>query len=253
MEPDLSPSVGREGSPLGFPGLAVVLLGGPGSGKGTQAELLGRSLVLPRIATGDLFRENLERRTDVGQLAKIYMDKGELVPDAVTNGMVAERVARDDARGGFILDGFPRTLPQAEALDGFLARQGRGLGAVVYIRVPDEAIVERLGGRWVCRLCRAPYHVRFKPPRQTGKCDVCGGELRQRSDDTPSTVRARLKTFHAETEPLVAFYRRNGLLLEVDGQGDPEAVAGRILSALRSARAFPAASEAGAMKGGSHV
>ena len=210
----------------------VVLLGGPGSGKGTQAERLCASLGLPHIATGDLFRENLRQATELGKLAQTYMNRGELVPDDVTEAMVGERLARSDARDGFILDGFPRTLPQAGALTDMMARLKRRIAAVVYIKVPDEALVGRLSGRMICRACQAPYHLQFKPPHRTGVCDSCGGELYQRADDNPTTVRARLVTFHAQTEPLIAHYRQAGLLHEIDGEGPLAEVGARSRAAL---------------------
>ena len=216
------------------PSVDLVLLGGPGSGKGTQAEQLCAALALPHIATGDLFRENLRRQTDLGKLAKTYMDRGELVPDDVTEAMVQQRLAGPDTVSGFILDGFPRTLPQAEALGEMLENLQRGLTRVLYINVPDEAIVERLGGRLICRNCQAPYHRAFKPPAQPGRCDTCGSELYQRDDDNPATVRARLRTFHGQTEPLIEYYRRAGCLAEVDGSGDVATVNRALLAATRA-------------------
>jgi adenylate kinase len=212
----------------------LVLLGGPGSGKGTQAEKLCAGLRLPHVATGDLFRENLRQATELGKLAQTYMNRGELVPDDVTEAMVEERLARPDTQGGFILDGFPRTLPQAGALTDMMARLSRRIAAVLYIKVSDEALVGRLSGRMICRACQAPYHLQFKLPRQTGLCDSCGGELYQRADDNPQTVRARLVTFHAQTEPLIAYYRQAGLLHEIDGEGPLAEVNARSLAALRS-------------------
>ncbi len=211
----------------------VVLLGGPGSGKGTQAERLCAEFRLPHIATGDLFRENLRQATDLGKLAQTYMDRGELVPDDVTEAMVEARLARPDTQGGFILDGFPRTLPQAGALTEMMTRLQRRIAAVLYIKVPDEALVGRLSGRMICRACQAPYHLQFKPPRQPGVCDSCGGELYQRADDNPRTVRARLVTFHGQTEPLIAYYQQAGLLHEIDGEGPLAEVSARSLAALR--------------------
>jgi adenylate kinase len=167
-----------------------------------------------------LFRENLKNATKLGELAKGYMNRGELVPDDITEAMVEERLARAETEGGFILDGFPRTLPQAETLTEMLARLGRPLAGVLYIRVSDDSLVERLSGRWICRSCQTPYHLTFRPPARAGLCDKCGGELFQRDDDKPETVRARLKTFHKQTEPLIEYYRRAGLLTEVDGEGD---------------------------------
>ncbi len=217
----------------------IVLLGGPGSGKGTQAEQLSKQLSLPHIATGDLFRENLRQATELGRLAKTYMDRGELVPDEITDAMVADRLARPDAHVGFILDGFPRTLHQAEALREMMVRLGRRLAGVLYINVPDAAIVDRLSGRLICRSCQSPYHVLFKPPAKNGVCDLCSGELYQRSDDNPATVRARLVTFHAQTEPLIAYYREAGLLHEIDGEGTVGQITGRSLATVRSFASEP--------------
>ncbi|MBI5775648.1 MAG: adenylate kinase [Verrucomicrobia bacterium] len=211
----------------------IVLLGGPGSGKGTQAEHLSRSLKIQHVATGDLFRENLKNKTPLGKLAQTYMDRGELVPDDVTEAMVQERLARPDTAAGFLLDGFPRTLPQAEALSEMITTMGRPLAGVIYINVSDEDIVGRLSGRLICRGCQTPYHLKFKPPTKPGVCDRCGGELYQRDDDNPGTVRARLKTFHAQTEPVVEFYRKDGLIFEVDGQGDVATVTGRTNEAVK--------------------
>ena len=211
----------------------LVLLGGPGSGKGTQAERLCAELRLPHIATGDLFRENLRQATDLGKLAQAYMNRGELVPDDVTEAMVEERLAQPDTQGGFILDGFPRTLPQAGALTEMMTRLQRRIAAVLYIKVSDEALVGRLSGRMICRACQAPYHLQFKLPRQPGVCDSCGGELYQRADDNPQTVRARLVTFHGQTEPLIAYYRQGGLLHAIDGEGPLAEVSARSLAALR--------------------
>ena len=212
----------------------IVLLGGPGSGKGTQAERLSKELRLPHLATGDLFRENLLQATELGQLAKTYMDRGELVPDDVTEAMVEKRIAAADASEGFILDGFPRTMPQVHALTEMLTRQRRRLGRVLYIKVSDEELVARLSGRLICRQCQAPYHKQFNPPRAEGICDSCGGALYQRDDDNPVTVRARLVTFHAQTEPLIEFYSELGLLQTVDGEGDVAEVHARCRDALRS-------------------
>ena len=216
------------------PSLDLVLLGGPGSGKGTQAEQLSRELNLPHIATGDLFRGHLKDATELGKLAKTYMDRGELVPDDVTEAMVEARLALPDARDGYILDGFPRTLPQAHALAEMLDGLERTITGVLYINVGDEAIVSRLSGRLICRNCQTPYHLKFKPPRKAGACDKCGGELYQRDDDNPNTVRARLKTFHGQTEPLIEYYRKAGLLHEIAGEGEVAAVVARSLAVARS-------------------
>lgn len=214
--------------------LDLVLLGGPGSGKGTQAEQLRTRFTLPHLSTGDLFRAHLKDHTRLGQLAKAYMERGELVPDDVTEAMVQERLGAGDTGAGFLLDGFPRTLPQAEALDDMLRALGRTLAGVVCIDVPDEAIVERLGGRLICRACQTPYHKQFKQPHRAGVCDACGGELYQRADDNPDTIRARLRTFHAQTMPLIDYYRRAGLLQPVDGTGRVEDVTARTTAAVEA-------------------
>jgi len=214
----------------------LVLLGPPGSGKGTQAELLHEKLKLPHVASGDLFRENLKNETELGLLAKKYMDKGQLVPDDVTIAMVRERLQQPDCAQGVILDGFPRTLAQAESLDEMLAGMGRRLNGVLYLAVPDEELVRRLSGRWICSQCQTPYHTLFNPPAEEGICDLCGGELYQRDDDKPETVRARLKVYHRQTAPLIDYYRRAGLLVEVDGAKDIESVNAALLEAIRKLR-----------------
>ena len=212
----------------------IVLLGAPGSGKGTQAEQICQQFNLIHIATGDLFRENLKNQTELGKLAKTYMDKGELVPDDVTAAMLRERLAQPDTERGIILDGFPRTLPQAEALTEIMDNAGRRIGGVLYIKVSDEELVNRLSGRWICRNCQTPFHTKFKPPTKKGICDVCGGELYQRDDDKPETVRPRLKTFHRQTAPLIDYYAEAGLLTEVDGEGEVSEVTERVVAAVQS-------------------
>jgi adenylate kinase len=195
----------------------IVLLGPPASGKGTQAARLKEMLDLPHVASGDLFRENLKNETDLGQKAKVYMDRGELVPDDLTIAMVMDRLSRPDCANGALLDGFPRTIAQAEALDQALAEQGHEISVVPYIAVPDEVLVERVSGRRLCRLCGESYHVRFNPPKQPGVCDKDGGELYQRDDDRPETVRKRLQVYWEQTSPLIDYYRDQGVLVEVDG------------------------------------
>jgi adenylate kinase len=212
----------------------LVLLGPPGAGKGTQAERLEEKLHLSHVASGDLFRENLKNETELGLLAKDYMDKGDLVPDDVTIAMVRERLLRPDCEQGAILDGFPRTQAQAQGLDRMLADIGRKLNGVLYFAVPDEELVRRLSGRWICRQCQTPYHTVFSPPATEGVCDACGGELYQRDDDKPETVRARLEVYHQQTAPLVDYYRQAGLLVEVDGTGDIESVSAALLEAVRN-------------------
>jgi len=211
----------------------LVLLGPPGSGKGTQAERLKEQLGLPHVASGDLFRENIGNETELGLLAKGYIDRGQLVPDDVTIAMVRERLQQPDCDDGVILDGFPRTLAQAEALDRILASRDRALTGVLYIAVPDEELVQRLSGRRICRQCQTPYHVLFSPPAEEGECDECGGKLYQRDDDQPETVRARLKVYHEQTAPLRDYYRRAGLLVEVNGAGSIEAVSAALLLEVR--------------------
>ncbi|MGD8792743.1 MAG: adenylate kinase [Anaerolineae bacterium] len=198
--------------------LFIVLLGGPGAGKGTQAELLAENLGIPQVSTGDLFRENLKKQTELGKLAKSYMDRGELVPDEVTVSMVRERLARPDAARGAILDGFPRTIAQAEALEELLSEIGSQLAVVPYIKVPKDILLARLAGRWTCRNCGAMYHQLFNPPQEPGVCDRCGGELYQRPDDTPETQKHRIKVYFEQTAPLIDYYRDKGLLVEVDGR-----------------------------------
>jgi adenylate kinase len=198
--------------------LFLVLLGGPGAGKGTQAERLAQALGIPQVSTGDLFRENLENQTQLGLLAKGYMERGELVPDEVTVGMVRERLSRPDAEQGVILDGFPRTIAQAEALEALLAELGSKLAVVPYIKVPEDMLLARLAGRWTCRNCGAMYHQVFSPPDVAGVCDKCGGELYQRPDDTPETQKHRISVYFEQTAPLIDYYREKGLLVEVDGR-----------------------------------
>jgi adenylate kinase len=215
----------------------LVLLGPPGAGKGTQADLLHKALQLPHVASGDLFRENLRNETELGLLAKLYMDRGDLVPDDVTIAMVRERLQQPDSDQGVILDGFPRTITQAEGLDKMLQSLGRKLDVVLYIAVPDEELIRRLSGRWICSQCQTPYHMLSNPPSEEGICDDCGGTLYQRDDDKPETVRARLKVFHEQTSPLIEYYRDAGLLVEVDGSGDIMAVGEALLQATKDIQA----------------
>ncbi|MEI7728171.1 MAG: adenylate kinase [Verrucomicrobiota bacterium] len=195
-----------------------LLIGAPGSGKGTQAEALCDFFNMHHVATGDLFREHLKRGSELGKLARTYIERGGLVPDSVTDEMLKQRLQQGDNCIGFLLDGFPRTLAQAEALNAILKELEMQLCAVLNIQVSDEEIVQRLAERFICRHCQTPYNLSAKPPRQTGICDICGDELYQRSDDRPETVRARLATFHQQTEPLLAFYRQAGLLQVVEGK-----------------------------------
>lgn len=212
----------------------IVLLGAPGAGKGTQAAYLEEELGIPHVSSGDLFRENLREETELGKLARTYMDRGELVPDEVTIAMVAERLARPDCAAGVILDGFPRTIAQAQALDGILAEKGHRIGVVPYIKVADEVLLARLAGRWTCRQCGAIYHQLFSPPKVAGRCDECGGELYQRADDTPETQRRRIEVYFQQTTPLIEHYRERGLLVEIDGEQPIERVRADLLAAIRA-------------------
>ena len=188
-------------------------------------QLLREALDLPHIASGDLFRENLKNETELGKKAKVYMDRGDLVPDDITIGMVMDRLSRPDCAGGALLDGFPRTIAQAEALDQALADRGHRISLVPNIVVPDDVLVERVSGRRLCRTCGEAYHVKFNPPKQRGVCDTDGGELYQRDDDNAETVRQRLKVYWDQTSPLIDYYRRQGVLVEVDGDQPIDAVA----------------------------
>ena len=210
----------------------IILLGAPGAGKGTQAVILAENLKLVQVASGDLFRQALRDETELGLKAKAYMDKGQLVPDEITIQMVLERLAAPDCAGGAILDGFPRNLPQAKALDTALGEQSKAIDNVVYIAVSEAELLKRLGGRWICRQCQAPYHEVDSPPKVTGKCDRCGGELYQRADDNTETIKQRLKVYFAETSPLIDYYTGSGKLLEIDGEGSAAEVNKRIVAAL---------------------
>jgi adenylate kinase len=210
----------------------IVLLGPPASGKGTQAAKLREALNLPHVASGDLFRENLKNETELGRKAKVYMDRGDLVPDDITIAMVMERLSRPDCASGALLDGFPRTMAQAKALDQALAAQGRGISIVPNIVVPDDVLVERVSGRRLCRVCGEAYHVQFNPPKQPGVCDNDGGELYQRDDDKPGTVRQRLKVYWDQTSPLIGYYRQQGVLVEVNGDQPIDAVEAALRAAV---------------------
>lgn len=211
----------------------LVFLGAPGAGKGTQAARVARKMGLAHIATGDLFRQAQEKGTELAKQAKLYMEKGKLVPDEITIKMVLERISAVDCRGGVIFDGFPRTLKQAEALDEALKEQGKTVDKVVYIKVGEPELLKRLSGRWICRQCQTPYHAVNSPPKVRGRCDRCGGELYQRPDDTVETVKKRLEVYRAETAPLIEYYTRAGKLIEVNGEGAEAGIEKRIIDALR--------------------
>ncbi len=206
----------------------TIFLGAPGAGKGTQAAALAEQLNLAHLASGDLFRQAVDRGTELGKQAKTYMEKGELVPDELTTKMILERLMAPDYLGGAILDGFPRTLPQAEALEKALAEMNRAIDKVIYIRVSEEELQKRLSGRWICRNCQTPYHAINSPPNVMGKCDKCGGELYQRPDDTVEAIKRRLQVYFTETAPLIDYYRASGKLVEVEGEGEVVTVRQRI-------------------------
>lgn len=208
----------------------VILLGAPGAGKGTQAVRLAAELGLPHVSTGDLFRANLAEGTPIGLKARQYMDAGKLVPDAIVLDMLTERVAADDCRDGYLLDGFPRTLAQARALDERLEQDTDVL--VIDLEVSDETIIGRIAGRLVCRACGNVQHAVNSPPKVAGVCDACGGELHQRKDDSPDVVRERLRVYHEQTEPLVRYYEEKGVLKSVDGEQEPDVVFDQLGSLL---------------------
>jgi adenylate kinase len=210
----------------------LVLLGPPGAGKGTQAQALAARWGIPQIASGDLLRAVVREDSELGREAASYMDRGQLVPDELVLKLIAERLRKKDARDGFILDGFPRNVMQAEALAAGLERVGLKLDKVVAVIVPDEEIVKRISGRRTCRNCAAMYHVIFEPPAKTGVCDKCGGALYQRDDDAEETVRERIKVYEAATRPLLDHYGRLGLLAQIDGVGSTDQVEKRILAAV---------------------
>jgi adenylate kinase len=212
----------------------AIILGAPGAGKGTQADILSQEMNLPHIASGDLFRQALEARTEVGLLAKSHMDKGELVPDEVTIKIILEIINQPDCASGCLLDGFPRTLHQAEVLDKALMEQGKSIDKAIYIEVPKEELVKRLSGRWLCRICQTPYHTTSSPPKTPGKCDKCGGELYQRSDDREETVKDRLNVFFTQTLPILDYYKKQGKLINVKGNQEIQEVTEEILSALKA-------------------
>jgi adenylate kinase len=210
----------------------VILLGPPGSGKGTQAQKIGEQCHIPQISTGDILRGAVKEKTPLGVEAKGYMDQGRLVPDEVVVGIVRDRVKAPDCNGGFILDGFPRTLPQAEALDATLQEMKKEIDHVVSIEVGTEELLRRLTGRRTCRTCGAMYHLMFNPPAKEGICDTCGGELYQRDDDQEATIRARLQVYEEQTAPLIAYYRKRGLLRTIDGVGAIEKIFEEIVQAV---------------------
>jgi adenylate kinase len=219
-----------------MPELNLVLLGPPGSGKGTQGERLNEDLRLPYYATGDILRAAVREETELGRTAKEYMDRGDLVPDEVIVGVIAERIGSSEALDGFILDGFPRTTPQAEALDAKLTELGRGVTAVLLIDVSDDEVVRRLGGRRTCEANGHVFHVEFEPPKQEGVCDIDGSALIVRDDDKPEVIRKRLETYHEKTKPLVSYYDDRGVLRRIAGEAAPDEVADQVRRTLATLR-----------------
>lgn len=214
--------------------MRMILLGPPGCGKGTQAKMLIETYGIPQVSTGDILREELSQKTPLGLEAKTYMDKGALVPDGLVIRIIEGRLKKADCKGGFILDGFPRTLAQAEALEKTLAGMNLQIEHVLSIEVDDAELIRRLTGRRICRQCGGSYHLMFNPPRQEGRCDACGGELYQRDDDKEETIRKRIVVYQSQTEPLISFYQKKGILHAIPGVGSIDDIKGKILRALRS-------------------
>ena len=209
----------------------IILIGPPGSGKGTQAKMIVDRYKVLHVSTGDILRENVRNGTPLGVEAKKFMDAGKLVPDALLIDIIKDRLAKDDVKGGWMLDGYPRTIPQAEALDTILPALGQKINVVLNIDVPDEELVKRVTGRRMCK-CGATYHVSFNKPKVEGKCDACGGELYQRADDTEETVKQRLNAYHAQTQPLIDYYNKRGIVATVLGVGDIKAIFDKVAAAL---------------------
>lgn len=212
--------------------MRVIMLGAPGAGKGTQAIKIAEKYLIPHISTGDIFRANIKNNTELGQEAKKYMDQGLLVPDELVVDLVVDRVQKDDCQNGYVLDGFPRTIPQAEALDEALANMGQAIDYAINVEVPDENIVNRMSGRRACVACGATYHIVYAPTKEENVCDHCQGELILRDDDKPETVQKRLNVYHEQTQPLIDYYTKKGNLKEVDGTMDIEDVFGSIVQIL---------------------
>ncbi len=200
--------------------MKIIFLGAPGAGKGTQAEMIRGKLGIPIISTGDIFRQNIKNRTPLGEKVKAIIDSGELVPDSLVTELVSDRISREDCAGGYILDGFPRTIPQAEEFDRILAEKGDAIDLVIDVEVPDEAIVSRMGGRRTCPVCGESFHVVYKAPRKENICDRCGGPLTIRDDDKEEVVKNRLVVYHKNTQPLISYYEEKGKLRRVDGTRD---------------------------------
>ena len=212
--------------------MKIIMLGAPGAGKGTQAKMIAEKYSIPHISTGDIFRANIKNGTELGKKAKSYMDKGQLVPDELTLDLIMDRFKQDDCKNGYVLDGFPRTIPQAEALDTALKAKGEKVDFAIDVDVPDENIVKRMGGRRACVGCGATYHVVYSPTKVEGVCDKCGEELIVRDDDKPETVLNRLEVYHNQTQPLIDYYNEQGILKSVDGTVDMKDVFNAIVDIL---------------------
>ena len=214
--------------------MKIIMLGAPGAGKGTQAKMIAEKYDIPHISTGDIFRANIKNGTELGKKAKEYMDKGQLVPDELTVEILLDRVAADDCKNGYVLDGFPRTIPQADVLDKELTKLGDKVDFAINVDVPDENIVRRMSGRRACLKCGATYHIEHIPPKQEGICDKCGSELVQRDDDKPETVQNRLSVYHEQTQPLIDYYNKKNILKSVDGTKDMQEVFSDIVNILNA-------------------
>ncbi len=212
--------------------MKLIMLGAPGAGKGTQAKRIAAKYGIPHISTGDIFRANIKNGTELGKKAQTYMDQGLLVPDELVCDLVVDRIQQSDCEKGYVLDGFPRTIPQAEALTAALEKLGTGIDYAINVEVPDANILNRMGGRRACLGCGATYHVEFNPPKQEGVCDTCGAELVLRDDDKPETVQKRLDVYHEQTQPLIDYYTKAGKLAEVDGTKDMDDVFAAIVDLL---------------------
>ena len=212
--------------------MKIIMLGAPGAGKGTQAKKIAAKYAIPHISTGDIFRANIKNNTELGQKAKTYMDKGELVPDELVVDLIMDRFKEADCANGYVLDGFPRTIPQAEALDKALSANGESVDYAINVEVPDENIINRMSGRRACVGCGATYHIQFNPTKVEGICDACGEKLILRDDDKPETVKNRLSVYHEQTQPLIDYYNKAGVLAEVDGTKDMEDVFKDIVNIL---------------------
>ncbi len=214
--------------------MKIIMLGAPGAGKGTQAKMIAEKFGIPHISTGDIFRANIKNGTELGKKAKEFMDKGQLVPDELTVEILLDRVANDDCKNGYVLDGFPRTIPQADVLDKELTKLGDQVDFAINVDVPDENIVRRMSGRRACLKCGATYHIEHIPPKTEGICDKCGSELVQRDDDKPETVQKRLSVYHEQTQPLIEYYEKKNILKSVDGTKDMQEVFSDIVNILNA-------------------